>query len=187
LTPSDEQLIRGFAGGDAGAFEDLVRRHEQRIYNLCLRMLGRPEDARDATQDTFLTALRKLGSFRGDAAFSTWLHRVAVNACFDILRKRGRRAEEPLPEDPGPGPGDVAETAADVVDVQAALLRVPEEFRAVLVLHDVQDLPYDEIAEILGIPMGTVKSRLHRGRLALAALLSGTDGRTAASEGKMEP
>lgn len=186
MTPPDELLVRRFLEGDDASFAELVRRHERRVYNLCLRMMGQPEDARDATQDAFLTALRKLRGFRGDAAFSTWLHRVAVNACYDILRRRQRRPEEPLPEEPGPLPGDIAETVADVVDVQAALLLVPEEFRAVLILHDVQDLPYDEIADIVGVPLGTVKSRLHRGRVALAALLSGTTAHPDASEGKME-
>lgn len=164
-----------------------MRRNEQRIYNLSLRMLGRPEDARDATQETFLAAFKKLPSFRGESALSTWLHRVAVNSCYDILRRRKRRAEESLPEDPGPAPGDVAESSSEAVDVQRALAQVPEEFRTVLVLHDVQDLPYEQIAEILGIPVGTVKSRLHRGRVGLARLLAGTERPPSASEGKMEP
>lgn len=185
--PSDEELIALFSAGDASAFEELVRRHEQRTYNLCLRMLGKPEDARDATQEAFVAALKKLSSFRGDARFSTWLHRVAVNACFDILRRRQRRPEDELPEEPGPAPGDLAESAAEALDVREALLKVPEDFRVVLILHDVQDLGYDEIAETLGIPVGTVKSRLHRGRVAMAQLLGGTHGPSAASEGRMEP
>jgi RNA polymerase sigma-70 factor (ECF subfamily) len=186
LQATDQDLVLLFAQGDSAAFEEVVRRHEQRIYNLSLRMLGRPEDARDATQETFLAALRKLPSFRGDSSLGTWLHRVAVNACYDILRRRKRRAEEGLPEDPGAAPGDLAESSAEAVDVQRALAQVPEEFRAVLVLHDVQDLPYDEIAEILGVPVGTVKSRVHRGRVGLARLLPGTDGSPGASDGKME-
>lgn len=185
--PSDEELIALFSVGDPSAFEELVRRHEQRTYNLCLRMLGKPEDARDATQEAFLAALKKLSSFRGDARFSTWLHRVAVNACFDILRRRQRRPEDELPEEPGPAPGDLAEEAAEALDVREALLKVPEDFRVVLILHDVQDVGYDEIAQTLGIPIGTVKSRLHRGRVAMAQLLEGTHGTSAASEGKMEP
>lgn len=185
--PTDEDLIALFDAGDPSAFEELVRRHEQRIYNLCLRMLGKPEDAHDATQEAFLAALRKLSAFRGDARFSTWLHRIAVNACYDILRRRQRRPEEALPEEPGPAPGDMAESAAEAVDVQAALLGIPEEFRAVLILRDVQDVAYEDIAEILGVPVGTVKSRLHRGRMAMGRLLRGTDGPSEASEGKMEP
>jgi RNA polymerase sigma-70 factor (ECF subfamily) len=153
-----------------------VERHERRVYNLALRMTGREEDARDAAQDAFLTALRKLSSFRGEAAFTTWMHRVTVNACYDLLRKRQRqpmldRGDEDLPKpEPTPVP-DHADDAALSIDVQRALLEVPEDFRVVMVLHDVQDLPQDEVAAILGIPVGTVKSRLHRGRVALAKAL----------------
>ena len=151
---SDEELVRRVLAGDRGAFGTLVERHQRRTYNLALRMLGREDDARDATQEAFLTAFRKLASFRGDAAFSTWLHRVTVNACYDLLRRSARaplaaRAEdEPRPE-PGPPVPDHAEAAAGSVDVRRALLRLPPEHRAV------------------GIPVGTVKSRLHRARVAL--------------------
>jgi RNA polymerase sigma-70 factor (ECF subfamily) len=174
-SPTDEDLVRSYLAGDPSAFEELVRRHERRTYNLALRVLGREEDARDATQDAFLTALRKLGSFRGDAAFTTWLHRVTVNACYDMLRKRARQPllrvvgeeEEPSPE-PGPPVGDHADAVAGETDVARALARVPLEFRAVLVLHDLQDHAYEDVARILDVPVGTVKSRLHRGRIALA-------------------
>lgn len=187
MQATDQELVRLFTQGDLAAFEELVRRHEQRIYNLSLRMLGRPEDARDATQETFLAALRKLPSFRGDSSLGTWLHRVGMNACYDILRRRKRRAEEGMPENPIAAPGDFAESSAEALDVQRALARVPEEFRAVLVLHDVQDLPYEEIAQVLGVPIGTVKSRLHRGRVGLARILAGTEGSPQPSDGKMEP
>jgi RNA polymerase sigma-70 factor, ECF subfamily len=139
-------------------------------------MTGREEDARDATQDAFLTALRKLSSFRGEAAFTTWMHRVTVNACYDLLRRRQRqpmleRGDQDLPApEPAPRP-DHADDVVLSVDVQRALMHVPEDFRAVMVLHDVQDLPQEEIAAILGIAVGTVKSRLHRGRVALAKAL----------------
>ena len=171
--PRDEDLVRGYLSGDYGAFAALVERHERRVYNLALRMTGREEDARDATQDAFLTALRKLSSFRGEAAFTTWMHRVTINACYDLLRKRARQPlldlgddEHPRPE-PTPAP-DHADATELSIDVQRALLEVPEDFRAVMILHDVQDLPQEEVAAILGIPVGTVKSRLHRGRIALA-------------------
>jgi RNA polymerase sigma-70 factor (ECF subfamily) len=170
----DERLVRQFLGGDRTAFASLVERHEARVYNVCLRVLGDPEDARDATQDAFLSALRKLGQFRGDAAFSTWMHRVAINACYDVLRKRRRQPMLRLVADEGPdrevGPpiSDHADEVAGAIDVAAALRGVPEEFRVALVLADVQDLPYEEIAGVLGVPVGTVKSRVHRGRVALA-------------------
>jgi RNA polymerase sigma-70 factor (ECF subfamily) len=171
----DEDLVRRYLSGDRGAFSTLVERHEKRVYNLALRMTGREEDARDAAQDAFLTALRKLSSFRGEAAFTTWLHRVTVNACYDLLRKRQRQPlldrgdDVPRPEPP-PVP-DHADDATLSIDVRRALLQVPEGFRAVMILHDVQDLPQEEVAAILGIAVGTVKSRLHRGRVALAKAL----------------
>src|SRR5438445_2026577 len=170
---SDQELVRRSVEGDRFAFASLIRRHERRVYNLAYRILGREEDARDATQDAFLTAMRKLASFRGDAAFTTWMHRVTVNACYDLLRKRKREPSLGLPEDVDTGDRqpDHAEATATAVDVQRALLRVPIEFRTPLVMHDVQDLAYEEIAQIVGVPVGTVKSRIHRGRVALARAL----------------
>lgn len=162
-----------FTGGDRAAFGTLVERHERRVYNLSYRMLGRPEDAADATQEVFLICLRKLGGFQGRSAFTTWLHRVAVNVCYETLRKRGRERVvdqddlEPLPEP------DHADASATALDVHRALQAVPEEFRTALILHDVQGVPYEEIAEALGVPIGTVKSRLHRGRVALTRTLRG--------------
>jgi RNA polymerase sigma-70 factor (ECF subfamily) len=172
----DEDLVRRYLSGDRGAFAALVERHERRVYNLALRMTGREEDARDATQDAFLTALRKLSSFRGEAAFTTWMHRVTVNACYDLLRKRQRQPLLDLGDDeharPEPPPADDPADATSLsIDVQRALLAVPEDFRVVMILHDVQDLPQEEVSAILGIPVGTVKSRLHRGRVALAKAL----------------
>jgi RNA polymerase sigma-70 factor (ECF subfamily) len=171
--PSDGDLVARFRSGDQQAFVLLMERHELRIYNLAFRMLGRQEDARDATQDAFLSCFRHLGSFRGDAAFSTWIHRIAVNACYDILRKRAPTVslEDQLTE-PGAAP-DHADQTAFAIDVQRALLRVPEEFRAALVMHEVLDLPVEEIAEALDVPIGTIKSRLYRGRVALGRILAG--------------
>ena len=170
----DEELVRRYLTGDPAAFASLVERHQTRMYNLALRVLGNPEDAADATQDAFLSALRKLKSFRGDAAFTTWMHRVTVNACYDLLRKRKRQPmlhvvgdDLPAPE-PGPPAPDHADAVSGALDAAAALLRVPLDFRVVLVLADVQDMPFEEIAKMLDIPIGTVKSRAHRGRLHLA-------------------
>ena len=144
------------------------------MYNLAYRTLGRADDAADATQDVFVTCLRKLAGFRGSSAFTTWLHRVTINTCYDALRRRKREQpahdEEPREPPPADDPADAADTA---VDVQRALLLVPEEFRVVMILHDVQGVPYEEIAEAIGAPLGTVKSRLHRGRVALARALRG--------------
>jgi RNA polymerase sigma-70 factor, ECF subfamily len=153
-----------------------MQRHEVRVYHLALRMTGNAEDAADATQEAFLTAYRKLDSFRGDAAFSTWLHRVAVNACYDLLRKRQRAPRLAVVDDEDldrrlevASPGlDPADEVAAGTDATRALAELAEVFRAPLVLHDVMDLPYEQVAAILDVPIGTVKSRLHRGRVQLA-------------------
>lgn len=181
----DRALVRRFHGGDQQAFVELMRRHERRVYNLAYRMLGRAEDARDATQDAFLSCYRNLARFRGDAAFSTWLHRIAVNACYDLLRKRGPtvEVEEDVTEIRAPAP-DHADRAAAAADVQRGLLAIPPEFRAALVMYELQDMTIEEIAEALEVPSGTVKSRLHRGRIALArALGSGRDATLSPSPG----
>lgn len=180
---TDEHLVHRFQDGGADAFETLVDRHGTRVFNLCLRILGDPEEAADASQDTFLAALRKLHTFRGDSAFTTWLHRVTVNACYDSLRRKRRRPllqvvrdeddERPEPSLPVP---DHADRVAVSVDVGRALLDVSEEFRVALVMADVEDLPYEEIARILEIPVGTVKSRVFRGRAALGRALGATEG-----------
>jgi RNA polymerase sigma-70 factor (ECF subfamily) len=194
----DDVLVRRFLDGDTSAFTTLVQRHETRVFNLCLRILGNTDDARDATQETFVTALRKLAQFRGDAAFTTWIHRVGVNACYDELRRQRRRpmlhvvapgedAQDRAPE-PGPAAPDHADDVAGAIDAAAALAQVPEDFRVALVLADVQDVPYEEIARILDVPVGTVKSRVHRGRIALARAmdLSGEPAhRSASSEEKL--
>jgi RNA polymerase sigma-70 factor, ECF subfamily len=180
---TDEQLVRRFKDGNADSFEVLVQRHGARVYNLCLRILGDPDEAADASQDTFLAVLRKLSTFRGDSAFTTWLHRVAVNACYDSLRGKRRRPLLQIVRDEDgersetslPAP-DHADQVVFSVDVARALLEVPEEFRVVLVMADVQDLPYDEIARVLEIPVGTVKSRVFRGRAALGRALGASRG-----------
>ena len=173
--PSDEALLAAHLRGDPRAFGALVARHERRIYGLCLRILGNREDAEDATQEAFLAALRKASSFRRAAAFSTWLYRIAVNAATDQARRRGRSRRAALdPEDAGlavaPG-GELGEVVASAVVVQAALARVPEEFRVAVVICDLYRIPYADAAQILEVPVGTVKSRVFRGRLALAECL----------------
>jgi RNA polymerase sigma-70 factor (ECF subfamily) len=175
--PSDRDLVARFQAGDEDAFVILMQRHERRVYNLAYRMLGTPEDARDATQDAFLSCFRHLPTFRGEAAFSTWLHRIAVNACYDMGRRRKPVAslEDDLVDEPATG--DHADQAAASADIQLALLEVPPEFRSVLILHELQDLPLDDIARALEVPIGTVKSRLHRGRVALGRALLGDEPR----------
>jgi RNA polymerase sigma-70 factor, ECF subfamily len=174
----DAELVRRFLAGDAQAFGELVERHERRIFAVCLRILGNAEDAADATQDTLLSVVRKLDGFRGEAAFTTWLHRIALNICYDHLRRAQRRptlhrvVDDELPElELGAPVPDHADAVAEERTIAAALADVPEEFRVAIVLADVQDLPYEQIAGILDVPVGTVKSRVHRGRLALARAL----------------
>jgi RNA polymerase sigma-70 factor (ECF subfamily) len=190
---SDGELVRRTLEGDSAAFTVLVRRHERRVYSVALRMLGRPEDASDASQDAFLTAFTKLDRFRGEAAFSTWLHRVTVNACYDILRKRTRQpllhaaGDDPRPPEQGPPAPDHADRVAVALDAAEALGRVPEEFRAALILADVEDLPYEEISQILQVPLGTVKSRVHRGRIALAEAMGLREPRAPAEPSEGDP
>jgi RNA polymerase sigma-70 factor, ECF subfamily len=181
--PSDDELIRRFLDGDTGAFAGLIERHRQRVYNVCLRLLGDADDAADAAQDTFVSVLTKLDRFRGDAAFTTWVHRIAVNACYDVTRKRRRQPMLRLAGDPddaaeegGTPVPDPADELAGTRDVLAALRAIPEEFRTAVVLADLQDLPYEEVAKVLDVPIGTVKSRVHRGRVALARAM-GLEGR----------
>ena len=180
---SDAELVRRFLAGDAQAFSELVTRHERRVYAVCLRILGNAEDAADATQDTLLSVVRKLEGFRGDAAFTTWVHRIAMNVCYDHLRRAQRRPvlhrvlDEELPaHEAGPPVPDHADAVADAHLVASALAQVPEDFRVAIVLADMQDLPYEEIAKVLDLPIGTVKSRVHRGRVAFARALGAPPG-----------
>jgi RNA polymerase sigma-70 factor (ECF subfamily) len=168
----DSELIHRFQEGNDQAFGTLMARHERRVYNLAYRMLGNSEDARDATQDAFLSCFRHLSAFRGDSAFSTWIHRIAVNACYDALRRRRDTTSlDDRPVEPGSFP-DHADQTGTAIDIQRALSSVPPDFRVVVVMHEVQDMPLEDIASILAVPVGTVKSRLHRGRVALGRALS---------------
>lgn len=171
---TDEQLLTAFVGGERPAFEELVRRHEDRLFGLALRMTGNRADAFDATQDAFVAAFRRAPSFRGDAAFGTWLYRVAINVTQDLLRKRAR---DVVSEDEGEDRAAtgsierVEDAAVARVDVARALAALPEEYREAVVMHDLGGVPYEEIARLTGSPMGTVKSRISRGRRQLAELL----------------
>ena len=170
----DVALINRYLAGDIGAFDELVRAHEDRVFSICLRMMSDRDSALDAVQETFLTVFRKADRYEAKAAFSTWLYRVAVNTCYDLLRKAKRRRTEPLPEttDPvDPRGDDDFESVELRPDIEEALLKTPVEFRSALVLVDLQGLALDQAAQILDIPVGTVKSRLFRGRKQLALSL----------------
>lgn len=170
--PRDEELLESFLGGSERAFDQLVRRHEDRIFGLALRMLGERSDALDATQDAFISAFRQARTFRGDSSFSTWLYRIAINACKDLIRKRGRWGAPT--EDAGvevASPEDVEGGVARRLDLVAALGRLPDEFRDPVVMHDLGGIPYEEIARTTRTNIGTVKSRISRGRKRLAELM----------------
>lgn len=172
----DVELVEQYRAGDARAFDMIVDRYERRVYAIALRMSGDAEDARDITQNVFVSAMRGLRTFREQAQLGTWFHRITVNASLDHLRKQKRRRAAPLDEvaerpAEGPGPEDRAVSATRAAEVRAALATLSEDHRAVLVLHDLQDLDYAQVAEALDIPVGTVKSRIHRARLEMAKLL----------------
>jgi RNA polymerase sigma-70 factor (ECF subfamily) len=177
----DDDLVALAAAGDRRALETLLDRHADRVHAICRRIVLDPEDALDATQEALIAIARGIPRFDGRAAFTTWIHRIATNAALDELRRRQRRivttpARDDLPQ-PGPDPGasTVEQRVAARLDVDAALARMPDDFRVAVVLRDLCDLDYPEIAEVLAVPVGTVKSRIARGRQALAALLGNRD------------
>jgi RNA polymerase sigma-70 factor (ECF subfamily) len=170
---SDEELFERFrAFRDERAFAELVHRHEDRLFALATRMLSNRHDALDAVQDAFIFAYRRAGSFRGDSSFGTWLYRIAINSCTDVLRRRARSPQpvEQSAETSGRAPAPV-EATVERVDLERALEALQREFREAVILHDLLGVPHKEIAAALGIPVGTVKSRISRGRLRLAEMM----------------
>jgi RNA polymerase sigma-70 factor (ECF subfamily) len=186
--PDDRALLRAHVAGDPDAFGVLFARHRDRLWSVALRTSGDPEEAADALQDALISAFRRAEAFRGDAAVTTWLHRIVVNACLDRHRRNTVRRLEPLPEDlddrgtsagigqPGTGdhtdPADVAVGHERRATVLEALATLPIDQRAALVLVDMEGYSVDEAASILGCASGTVKSRCSRGRARLAPLLA---------------
>ena len=170
---TDEVIVQRALGGDAEAFGELVARWERRIFALSYGLLGREEDARDATQETFLAAFRNLRGFRGDAKVSSWLHRIAVNQCLTRQRRAKVRNESALEEDgdntggfAAPveySPANVAEGRQRTAAVRRALNGLPIELRQVVVMKEFEELTFREIAEALDLPLSTVKSRLYTG------------------------
>ena len=172
----DRELVAAAQGGDRGALDALLRRHADRLHAVCRRVTGNDADALDATQEAMIAIVRGLDRFDGRSAFSTWAYRVATNACLDELRRRRRRPEPTADEDldvvaASTGPGPSLDEVGERVDIDAALATLAPEFRAAVVLRDLVGLDYAEIGEVLGAPVGTVKSRIARGRAALAAAL----------------
>jgi RNA polymerase sigma-70 factor (ECF subfamily) len=169
---ADSALLRRHADGDPDAFAELVRRHHGRMWAIALRTLGDREEAADAEQDALLSAYRAAGSFRGDARVSTWLHRIVVNACLDRVRRRQARPTVALPPDDAVAePTDAIAHRELTVDLETALAQLPVEQRLALVLVDVYGYRVDEVAAILDVAPGTIKSRCARGRARLAGIL----------------
>lgn len=179
---SEADAIRLAQKGDAAAFEQLYRLHSRRVYALCLRMVGNTAEAEDLAQEAFLQLFRKIHTFRGESAFSTWLHRLAVNVVLMKLRKKTlpetslEETTEPDEETGGPrrdiGAPDVLLTGSiDRVNLERAVEQLPPGYKTVFVLHDVQGYEHNEIAEIMGCSIGNSKSQLHKARMRLRDLL----------------
>ncbi|WP_318361035.1 sigma-70 family RNA polymerase sigma factor [uncultured Agathobaculum sp.] len=178
----DKHIVAQARRGDLSAFEELVTRYEKRVYAIALRSSGSPEDAADITQEVFLKAWRSMESFRGDSGFSTWLFRITMNMCVDHARRRQTQPqtqplvqgeeddERPIP-DTAPTPEEHLENSELGRELAAALDEVSDEHRRIVLLRDVSGMSYTEIAEVLEISEGTVKSRLSRARIALRKIL----------------
>jgi RNA polymerase sigma-70 factor (ECF subfamily) len=182
--------VNAAKGGDRAALDALLRRHYDRIYAVCRRMTGDDSDAADAAQEALIAVVRGLPRFDGRAAFSTWAYRIAANACIDELRRRKRRPDPGLPEiehAPRGHPPLTDQSVSDRLDLDAALARLPHDFRLAVVLRDQLGLEYAEIATVLEIPVGTVRSRLSRGRAALADQLGDSRRGPNAQTGLRDP
>jgi len=175
----DPELVRACQRGEPGALDALIRATYTGVYALCRRMLADPEEAADATQEVYLRVMRSVLGFRGDAAFGTWLHRVTVNVCLTILRKRSKARTSTLPEeydelvaDTAASPEDRAVSGDLAARCEAALRLLPEEARAVVVLRDIEDLSTKEVADLLGVSENVVKVRLCRAHAKLRSLVT---------------
>jgi RNA polymerase sigma-70 factor (ECF subfamily) len=182
VNANDQRLIAECLEGRTAAFGELVRRYQDRLFNTVYRLLDNAEDAQDVVQDAFINAYQSLNSFKGDSLFFTWLYRIAVNTAISWKRKRRMVLRFQLshdensglePEDVSAGnqPGHALEQAEEEQRVHAALQRVSTEHRMVLILKDMDGQKYEEMAEVLGVPIGTIRSRLHRARLELREVL----------------
>lgn len=183
-TLQDDLLIRRAQAGDGEAFEQLLLAHQKQVYNLCYRMVQDPDDALDLSQETFLRVWRCLGQYQFASAFSTWLYRLCSNLCIDFLRRKKRRQTVPLTfedaegeeqtlsvADPAPSPEEQVELTLTRETMAAAMAQLPPEHRLILQLRVVEQLPYEQIAQILDVQIGTVKSRLSRARSNLKKIL----------------
>ena len=191
----EQMWIDNARQGDQAAFEQLVRLYEKRVFALTLRMCRNPEDAAEAAQEAFLSAWQGLAFFRGESSFATWLYRLASNACVDLLRREGRHQAAAGPSlndeelnldvpDRGPSPQEAAERSELRQQIEDGLSALSPEHRQVLILREMHQLTYDEIADTLSLDVGTVKSRISRGRKQLRNFLLKTGNFSAAPASK---
>lgn len=180
---NERELIARLQKRDETAFEELLRQYKKKVYTLCFRMCGNSEDAEEAAQDTFLALWRGIDRFRQESSLSTWIYRLASNACIDLLRRRKKQGsslsldDEELfldAVDPAPHPQEAVEHREAQKLLQEGLSALPEEYRKVLILREIEGLSYTEIAESASLELGTVKSRISRGRVLLRNFLSGS-------------
>jgi RNA polymerase sigma-70 factor, ECF subfamily len=176
-TAKDFELTQAAADGNMMAFEEIYNRHHRRVYSICLRMLQNATEAEDLTQDVFIQLHRKIGSFRGDSAFTTWLHRMTVNQVLMHFRKRNVKFEKTTEEGETPvqivggTENPMKMPVVDKIAIEHAIQQLPEGYKNVFVLHDVEGYEHEEVARILGCSVGTSKSQLHKARLKLRKLL----------------
>jgi len=185
LDAAEKRLIELSVGGDVEAFETLIQSHQKRVYNIALRMTGNPEDAQELAQDAIVRAFTSIGKFRGDSSFSTWLYRITINVCTDFLRKRNRAAVISMEQGPvsnesqqglqieeeSPGPDELAEKKQLKELVRDAIESLSDEHKQVLILRDIMDMSYKEIANMLNVNEGTIKSRINRARAGLKKII----------------
>lgn len=167
----DSELVQRCKAGDVGAYEDLYKLHGQKLFALCYRMTGSREDAEDILQEIFVILVKKIGSYRGDAKFSTWLHRIAVNASLDFMRKNKRNTEVINDEMPQFYDALSARRMEQGQSIKKALMALPPGYRAVVVLHDIQGFKHKEIAQMRGTSEGAVKSQLFKARRKMRTML----------------
>lgn len=185
MDTAEKKLIELSAGGDVEAFETLIQSHQKKVYNIALRMTGNPEDAQELAQEAIVRAFTSIGKFRGDSSFSTWLYRITINICTDFLRKRNKVTlismeqgaasndnQQGLQiEEESPGPDGLAEKKQLKKLVRDAMDALSEEHRQVLILRDILNLSYKEIANTLKVNEGTIKSRINRARAGLKKIV----------------
>ena len=177
VPPSDHFLARAAGEGDITAFEELYQRHNRRVYSVCLRMTHNVSEAEDLTQEAFIQLFRKIGSFRGDSAFTTWLHRLTVNQVLMHFRKKSVKLERTTEE--GETPVQIVQGSEnpnrmpvlDRISLDRAIAKLPPGYRSVFVLHDIEGHEHEDISRMLGVAVGTSKSQLHKARMKLRGLL----------------